>query len=510
MVLSKKSGLYKENGDLYYYANGKKTYAGLIFYNGYYYYINSSKKAVTGTYYVTKHNDLMPSDYYEFDSKGRMLMADKSGVVQEADGIFYYDAYGRKDAAGLVKIDGYTYYVDEYGKVMTGTYTVTKDNGSLPADVYEFDEQGRLVVGNRNGFVEKDGAIYYYVDGIKNYAGLINVDGDYYYVNSKYKVVTGSYKITKHNNLLPKATYEFGSDGRMKQGFVPEDGEIHYYVNGQRPYAGLIYVDGYYYYVNSKLKVVTGTYTISKHNDLLPKGTYEFDSQGRMIIENTDDDQPQNPDQNVKNGFIRENGELRYYVNGERPYAGLIYVDGNYYYVNSKLKVVTGSYKVYKHNNLLPKGIYEFDSDGKMKHGFIEENGEIHYYVNGKRPYAGLIYVDGYYYYVNSKLKVVTGSYNIYKHNDLLPRATYQFDEQGRLRIDRGDVKDGFIREDGELHYYVNGVQPYAGLIYVDGYYYYVNSKLKVVTGSYNIYKHNDLLPKATYKFDSQGRMILG
>jgi glucan-binding YG repeat protein len=43
----------------------------------------------------------------------------------------------------------------------------------------------------------------------------------------------------------------------------------------------------------------------------------------------------------VKNGIVNEDGELYYYVNGVKTYAGLIQIDGNYYYVNSYCKVIT-------------------------------------------------------------------------------------------------------------------------------------------------------------------------
>ena len=62
-----------------------------------------------------------------------------------------------------------------------------------------------------------------------------------------------------------------------------------------------------------------------------------------------------NPDPEVKNGIVSEDGELYYYVNGVKTYAGLIQIDGNYYYVNSYCKVITNQrYWVSKTNDLLP------------------------------------------------------------------------------------------------------------------------------------------------------------
>ncbi len=70
--------------------------------------------------------------------------------------------------------------------------------------------------GEKNGIVEENGELYYYVNGVKTYAGLIQIDGDYYYVNSSCKVVTNQrYWISKTNDLLPATFYNFGPDGKM-------------------------------------------------------------------------------------------------------------------------------------------------------------------------------------------------------------------------------------------------------------------------------------------------------
>ena len=68
----------------------------------------------------------------------------------------------------------------------------------------------------KNGIVSEDGELYYYVDGVKTYAGLIQIDGDYYYVNSSCKVVTTPhYWVNRSNGLLPAGFYDFGADGKM-------------------------------------------------------------------------------------------------------------------------------------------------------------------------------------------------------------------------------------------------------------------------------------------------------
>ena len=190
-------------------------------------------------------------------------------------------------------------------------------------------------------------------------------------------------------------------------------------------------------------------YWISKTNDLLPAGFYNFDAEGKMTDAPipTPDPDP-DPDPEVKNGIVSEDGELYYYVNGVKTYAGLIQIDGNYYYVNSYCKVVTNCrYWISKTNDLLPAAFYNFDAEGKMtdapapeptpdpsKNGIVSEDGELYYYVNGVRNYAGLIQIDGDYYYVNSSCKVVTNCrYWISKTNNLLPATFYNFGPDGKM-----------------------------------------------------------------------------
>ena len=68
----------------------------------------------------------------------------------------------------------------------------------------------------KNGIVADNGSLYYYVDGVLTYAGLIQIDGDYYYVNSSCKVVTSAhYWISKTNGLLPATFYDFDETGRI-------------------------------------------------------------------------------------------------------------------------------------------------------------------------------------------------------------------------------------------------------------------------------------------------------
>ena len=279
---------------------------------------------------------------------------------------------------------------------------------------------------------EQDGEIRYYVNGKPYYAGLVqDENGDYYYISgSTMAAVTNcSYNVSKTNDLLPTGIYRFGADGKMLQGLATdENGNIRYYVDGKPYYAGLVQDDNgdYYYISGSTMAAVTnGSYNVSKSNGLLPVGVYKFGADGKML-----------------QGVVKEDGVVRYYVDGKPYYAGLVRdTDGSYYYISgSTLTAVTNSTRYITFtNNLVPEGTYTFGADGKMttKVGIVKDaDGEIRYYVDGKPYYAGLVQdTDGSYYYISGS--TLTAIKNTTRYitftNELLPAGSYTFGADGKM-----------------------------------------------------------------------------
>ena len=291
--LMKLEGLHEDlNGNLCYYVDYMKNYAGLVEVDGSFYYIASDLKAVKNcTYYVTKTNDLKPVGYYTFDADGKMII--KNGLVEENGDLYYY-VDGAKTAAGLIEWEGNYYYIASNLKAVKDAkhyVFANKANGLKPAGWYWFNADGTMFL---EGIREENGTKYYYKDGVKNYAGLIEISGEYYYVKSDCSVVCDrSYYVTKSNGLMPSATYTFDADGKMviKNGIYREklgDGNeyLFYYVNNVRQVnTGLVQLDdGSYIYVRSGANLAVGSYYVSKTNNLLPKGTYTFGEDGKMVV----------------------------------------------------------------------------------------------------------------------------------------------------------------------------------------------------------------------------------
>ena len=482
----------------------------------------------TGDTYCTVCNELI--------AKGEVIPC-PTGWLESGQGRQYYKN-GELQKTGWTVIDGNTYYLDtETGYAATGITTLVPDGATEEArcvfdgkGVFQKDVTGVYSVGNNtywlnSGIIEEEA-------GLKRVVNKDNGEVNYYYFAVQKNLeeregltLSAAVKGTvlngkdcwlhKTNGLaLPEWGYLFDENGVIlhdkdtgKNGILKDGEDLFYYVDGIKAPAGMIKIGDDYYYANSKGQlIVNQTYYCSRMNGLMEEGTYAFDAKGKLIPGATD-----------KNGIVQDDdGVLRYYVNGKVTYVGLIEIDGDFYYVRSSGEVVNDCvYYISWTHGLKEAGYYTFDENGKLtgtpKNGIVEEDGVLHYYVNGTLTYAGLIKIGDDYYYVNSKCEVVRDcDYYISWTHDLMPQGRYHFDADGKLTGSVAPLKNGIYEEDGSLYFYRNGERTYAGLIQIDGDYYYVRSTCEVVHDrSYYVYWTHGLMPEGYYNFDSAGRMIL-
>ena len=459
-----------------------------------------------------------------------------NGWSTDVSGKQYYKD-GELQKTGWTVIDGNTYYLDtDTGYAATGITTLIPKGATEEArcvfdaeGVFQSDITGVYSVGEdtywlNSGIIEEeaglkrvvkeDGEVNYYYFAVQK--NLEEREGLTLSAAVKHSMLNGQdCWLHKTNDLaLPEWGYYFDENGVIlhdedtsKNGILKDGEDLFYYVDGIKAPAGMIKIGDDYYYANSKGQlIVNQTYYCSRMNGLMEEGTYAFDAEGKLIQGATD-----------KNGIVKDDdGVLRYYVNGKVTYVGLIEIDGDFYYVRSNGEVVTDCvYWITWTHGLKEAGYYTFDENGKLtgtpKNGIVEEDGVLHYYVNGKLTYAGLIKIGDDYYYVNSKCEVVHDcDYYISWTHDLLPQGKYHFDADGKLTGEVAPLKNGIYEEDGSLYFYRNGERTYAGLIQIDGDYYYVRSTCEVVHDrSYYVYWTHGLMPEGYYNFDSAGRMIL-
>ena len=153
----------------------------------------------------------------------------KDGIVNVNGILYYYKNDVLQYCAGLIEIDGDYYYVRSNGQLAIGKYWITNDNGLLPAQMYEFGEDGKMInppgakpEQPENGIVDVNGVLYYYENNVVKYgAGILKLVDDngatfYIYVRSNGQLAIGNYWPTTTNGLLPEnRCYNFGTDGRL-------------------------------------------------------------------------------------------------------------------------------------------------------------------------------------------------------------------------------------------------------------------------------------------------------
>ena len=418
-------------------------------------------------YLVGSVNEWSISDDYKFVAneaaegeyvlENVALTAGAQFKVKGADGTWYPDGMN-----------------NNYVAAADGTYTVYfRPDGQGGADwhcgvIYlaatGTPEDDRLYIDGKpaEGFVNNK----YYIDGYaQQYTGAVEIDGVFYLFNE--------------NNEC-----EGVCDGIYGD---------RYFVEGVPTYAGLIQIDEYFYYAQKGgYLVIDQDYTVynSHANGLLPRGTYHFDEEGKMEA------------RPARNGIF--NGV--YYVDDVPTYAGLILIGSEYYYAGSKGILFTdGTMTLYNShsNGLLPRGEYTFDAEGKLiKNGIV--NGV--YYEDNEPVRKGVLKIGNDYYFAGSKGVIIKDrEYFVGADytNGLIPRGKYLFDANGKIIInDRNGIDNGI--------YYVNGVATYAGVVYIDGYYYYADSKGVIFkNGTKQIFstRANNLLQPGVYTFDADGRI---
>ena len=343
-------GVVEKNGTYYLYSNGKvgNTY-GLVKMGEDYYFVLMDGQIITNRkYFAWETRCDLPMDNYEFGPDGKMLQ----GIVEKADGYYYYVNGKLGKEYGLRLINGDYYFVLMEGNIITNRkYYAWATYCDLPEGNYEFGPDGKML----QGIVEKDDGYYYYVNGkLGQEYGLLLIDGDYYFVMMEGNVITNrKYYAWETYCDLPMDNYEFGPDGKMLQGIVEKADGYYYYVNGKvgREYGLLKYEDAYYF-VEVDGKLVTNKVQYAwKTDGSLPEANYEFGADGKML-----------------HGIVEKADGYYYYEMGQigKTY-GVILLDGYYYFVMMDGKLITDQvYHVWEGNGLLVEQKYTFNELGQI------------------------------------------------------------------------------------------------------------------------------------------------
>ncbi len=202
-------------------------HVGLVEINGEYWYFSGDVNgggniAAEGDVYLTRINGIAGFTAKEVYNFAGGKFSGLNGLVDRyGNGVLYYYENSKLMLGnGLTKYeDGYIYIRSNGQMVVDREYWVAKTNGICDPGMYTFDENGFLQSAKDptvNGLV--DGI--YYKNGMPYYAGLIEIKGDIYYINSAGEAVKGTYYITKVDNYNGNEykrgdKLTFGADGKL-------------------------------------------------------------------------------------------------------------------------------------------------------------------------------------------------------------------------------------------------------------------------------------------------------
>ena len=490
-----RQGWYKEDGEYKYYVD---------------------HQAVTGVQYIPSREDASVKLFYQFDENG-VCLGKMNGTVNYKGGL-YYAMGGEMTTGWVAAYDAEGNAVDYYFDPSTGRAV----NGKQKIGGYNYEFTDYVLT--RGEMVKDATGTRYRWAGKWVHGQWFQVDGNWYCTKRYIYYVQTGYVSVQDRITTEWKWHLFDENGVFQEdynGLYRYEGEIYYLTNGKRDSTvGLVYEDGYYYYINpDNAKAYRDrTAWINKTNGLVPAGRYTFDENGRMVnppvVEpdeptppvDPEPDQPAEPEEPVdpsKNGIFNEDGALYYYENGLRQYGkGLVKLtdengDDYYIYVRSNAQLAVGTYWITTTNGLLEKGKYVFNVNGKyyppaedpdtpdqpeqpdvpaLKNGVLtDEDGITRYYIDGVRQInIGVVKLTDenglvYYIYVRSNGQLATGVYWPTQLNGLLSRGSYDWGSDGKYyppTVEQpedpdqppAEVKNGIYFENGKYYYYVDGV----------------------------------------------------
>ena len=514
------SGLIEYRGELYYCDENGKVFYGVIGIEGGLIYCGTRGKLyVDSSFYVdssTQFKDCsLPIGLYKCGADGFVI---SDGFVDIGDGTYYFTDYQR--ALGFTKI-GEDYYLFNAGSgkmYKDASMWVGTNSYGVEPGMHYFDADGKMFIPDlENGekkIVEENGKLYFTIDGVKLNNGLNELDGEYYYAQNNYVLVTDkTIWVSQKNGLIPEkgVWYYFGPDGKMLQtGFVNGGDGFTYYYDQNVLALGFTKIGEDYYMFNagSGKLYKDATLWVGANAWGVETGMHYFDLEGKMFI----------PDlENGEKEIISENGKLYFTIDGVKMTNGLNELDGEYYYAQANGVLVTNAtIWVNQKNGLIPeKGDYHaFAADGKMiQTGFVTGGGYTYYYDQNVLA-LGFTKIGEDYYLFNA------GSGKMYKDADMwvgenaygVETGMHHFGSDGKMFIP--DLENGekeIISENGKLYFTIDGVKMTNGLYELDGEYYYAQANGVLVTNATIwVSQKNGLIPeKGDYHaFAADGKMI--
>ncbi len=487
------------NTDITYFADadgklfkeGFKTVDNNKYYFENYTAVTNQRKLINGKYYFFKDDGTLLTGNWNayIDDRDIKVLADSNGVLVNGwyeitvyDNVknWNYFENGFAVTEGTRTIDGSTYKFDWKGLVK-GSY-LTEIEGTDDYTENQTSRTGSLLTGLQlvHGRYE-----YYNDDHTKLKTGWKKVNGYWYYFENYWAVKDDD------NREINGKYYSFGSDGKMKTGWI----------KSRLPYLSI------WYYAESSGAHITGKFTTINGvryafdnngywcaNDVYDIGDkiYAFDKNGKMIT-----------------GWYQDYYGSWYYLDKQGiAQKGWQIISGKRYYFDTDIGYMyTGSHK------LPDNKIYIFDSNGVLveikKQGWLEVDGNWYFIDKNLQPVAGEKYIKGHNYFFENYSDQF-GDWLMYAEmyaNRVLTTSdndeislTY-YDENG-YRVDK--ITAGWHLFGGEWYYFDGDNKPHDGLLQYNGSTYYIDEGYML----YDRYRTVDEKNNIAYVFDKNGKQV--
>ena len=368
-------------------------------------------------------------------TQGKVVINGKCYISDSLDtkaglenGFYWADKDGYIVGNGFAKVDSNTYYFTDYVRAKGFTkigekyYFFNASNGAMQCDktlwvggdnaygiksgYYYFQADGTMYVPDPNGpraIVEKDGKLYFTIDGVNQTNGLNELEGEYYYANPNGTLAVNTVVyMSKFNDLIAPGSgyFYFDAEGKLvKTGFVKVDNGYSYYYKDLVRAKGFTKLGEDYYFFNNGSGAMQCDKTLWVGGDNaygIKSGYYYFQADGTMYV----------PDPNGPRAIVEKDGKLYFTIDGVNQTNGLNELEGEYYYANPNgtLAVNTVVY-MSKFNDLIApgSGYFYFDAEGKLvKTGFVKvDNGYSYYYKDLVRAKGFTKLGEDYYFFNN-------------------------------------------------------------------------------------------------------------
>lgn len=419
-------------GKWYYFGSDGKPYSGLKEINGNTYYFYDNGEMSTGYEFIDGLG------YRAFDENGHMI---KNGwyMVDSAPVIFWY--YFDEDGAPYNGWLNKTYYID-YGRMCTGIQYID-DVAHL------FDANGHWIskIDYQEGWNLING-YYYYIQNNELVYAWQKIDGSWYYFDGLGRMLSNQIEDIDAQG----EAYYFQSNGKyVINGWYNYYGEYVYAEADGKLAKDWQKINGVWYYFDSQNYMVN-------YNTIIDNEYHLFASNGQWLGKKPLD------------GWVK-NYSWSYYKDGKLLH-GWQYLDGKYYYFN-----IYDGYAFQNEILSIDNELFYFMDNCAMasSSGWLKTiDGEYVYLNSNHRVVTGWQKVNGVWYYLEplmaTGIRFIEGEYHLFAENGAW---------QGRI-----NPQDGWYKYNGNKYaYFQNGSMLQNQWLKLGGNYYNFNYTGEMMTG---------------------------